>query len=274
MSPRPVTHDDGQVPITLVDAFASGPFTGNPAAVVVLAREAPAEWMQAVAMEMNQAETAFVRRGSDARWLLRWFTPMAEVDLCGHATLATAHALWESGAVDAPTIAFDTRSGRLTASRESAGMIALDFPAIASSRTDAPPACGEVLGIEPTEVLMGAFDLLCVLPDADAVQRLAPDLARIATWPVRGVLVTAAGSNREVDFVSRCFFPALGVPEDPVTGSAHCALAPWWAARLGKSDLVGVQLSRRGGRVACRVSGDRVELRGRAWTTVRGTLTG
>lgn len=274
MSSRPLSPVVGQTPITIVDAFADGPFTGNPAAVVVLETEASADWMQSVAMEMNQAETAFVRRVSAGAWSLRWFTPLAEVDLCGHATLATAHTLWESGATTDASIAFDTRSGRLSACREEEGMIALDFPAIASTHTDPPPSCAEVLGLEPDEVLMGAFDLLCVLPDAERVRTLAPDLSRIAAWPVRGVLVTAPGANEGVDFVSRCFFPALGVPEDPVTGSAHCALAPWWAARLKKTDLVGVQLSRRGGRVGCRVVGDRVELRGRAVTTVRGTLTG
>ncbi|MEO8478888.1 MAG: PhzF family phenazine biosynthesis protein [Gemmatimonadota bacterium] len=273
MPSRPLSHTGGQAPITIVDAFADGPFTGNPAAVVVLESDASAAWMQSVAMEMNQAETAFVRRISDDAWSLRWFTPLAEVDLCGHATLGTAHALWESGASDEATIAFDTRSGRLTAGRESGGMIVLDFPAIASTRTEPPPSCRDVLGVEPDEVLMGAFDLLVVLPDADAVRRLAPDLARIAAWPVRGVLVTAPGASDGVDFVSRCFFPSLGVPEDPVTGSAHCALAPWWAGQLHKADLVGVQLSRRGGRVGCRVVGERVELRGRAVTTVRGSLT-
>ncbi len=273
MSSRPLSDVAGWVPITIVDAFADGPFTGNPAAVVVLETEASTGWMQSVAMEMNQAETAFVRRITDDAWSLRWFTPLAEVDLCGHATLATAHALWESGVSDAATIAFDTRSGRLTAGRESDGMIVLDFPAIRSTGAEPPPSCRDVLGVEPEEVLMGAFDLLCVLPDADAVRTLAPDLAQIAEWPVRGVLVTAPGDRAGVDFVSRCFFPALGVPEDPVTGSAHCALAPWWAGQLKKADLIGVQLSRRGGRVGCRVVGDRVELRGRAVSTVRGTLT-
>lgn len=274
MSSRPLSRSVEQAPITIVDAFADGPFTGNPAAVVVLEAEASEDWMQSVAMEMNQAETAFVRRISADAWALRWFTPLAEVDLCGHATLATAHTLWESGAALEASIAFDTRSGRLSACRDATGVIALDFPAIASTRTDPPPSCGDVLGLEPDEVLLGAFDLLCVLPNAEAVRTLAPDLSRIAAWPVRGVLVTAPGASADVDFVSRCFFPSLGVPEDPVTGSAHCALAPWWAERLKKTDLVGVQLSRRGGRVGCRVVSDRVELRGRAVTTVRGTLTG
>jgi len=273
MSSRSLNRAIDHIPITLVDAFARAPFTGNPAAVVVLEREASAAWMQSVAMEMNQAETAFVHRATDECWSLRWFTPVAEVDLCGHATLAAAHVLWESGADDRATLAFETRSGRLTAGREPGGMIVLDFPAIASAQTDPPPGCAEALGVEPEAVLMGAFDLLCVLSNAEAVRRLTPDLARIAAWPVRGVLVTAPGASDGVDFVSRCFFPALGVPEDPVTGSAHCALAPWWAERLDRQDLVGVQLSRRGGQVACRVGGGRVELRGRAFTTVRGVLT-
>lgn len=260
------------LPLHLIDAFADGPFTGNPAAVVLLDAARPEAWMQRVAMEMNQAETAFLLRQEDG-FSLRWFTPNKEVDLCGHATLASAHYLWEEQqlATDA-TARFHTRSGWLAARRDADQWITLDFPAIAS-RPAAPPAnLAAALGVQPREVLRGDNDLLCVVADAAAVRQLTPDLAAIAEWDVRGVLVTAPGDEGGIDFVSRCFFPAYGVPEDPVTGSAHCALASYWAGVLGRDVMVGHQASARGGLVRCRVLGDRVELTGRAVTTVAGTL--
>lgn len=258
-------------PLYLVDAFAEAPFTGNPAAVVVLDDAADANWMQSVAMEMHQAETAFVhRRGAD--WALRWFTPMAEVDLCGHATLATAHVLWHHSGASADPIAFHTRSGVLTARRGPQDRIELDFPAIASTPIAGPPDLAEALGVSIASVHRGDFDLLCEVRDEAAVRAARPDFRRLAAWDARGVLVTAPADDDATDFVSRCFFPALGVDEDPVTGSAHCALAPWWSARLGRRALVGRQLSRRGGVVACEVAGDRVRLAGRAVTTVEGRL--
>lgn len=256
----------------LIDAFAEGPGTGNPAGVVLLAEERDAVWMQGVAMEMNQAETAFLRpQGGD--FSLRWFTPFDEVDLCGHATLASAHLLWEGRhlAPDA-TARFHTRSGLLTATRDDNGWITLDFPAIASQPVAGPADLAESLGVTPRSINLGDFDLLVELAHADAVRDLLPNLGAIARWPFRGVLVTAAGDQPGVDFVSRCFFPALGVPEDPVTGSAHCALAVFWAARLRRDTLTGWQASRRGGMVRCRVRGERVELSGRAVTTLRGEL--
>lgn len=256
----------------LIDAFAEGPGTGNPAGVVLLAEERDAAWMQGVAMEMNQAETAFLLpQGGD--FALRWFTPFDEVDLCGHATLASAHLLWEGGhlAPDA-TARFHTKSGLLTATRDDAGWITLDFPAIAPELAAGPADLAEALGATPRSVRMGDFDLLVELESADAVRGLVPNLGAVARWPLRGVLVTAAGDQPGVDFISRCFFPALGVPEDPVTGSAHCALAVFWAARLRRDTLTGWQASRRGGMVRCRVRGERVELSGRAVTTLRGEL--
>lgn len=260
------------IPLHLIDAFADEAFGGNPAAVVLLDTARPVAWMQAVAAEMNQAETAFVQRGDDG-FALRWFTPLAEVDLCGHATLASAHFLWGEKMLAArETARFHTRSGLLTAQQGEYGWITLDFPAIHPSEPTVPDDIAEVLGVQPVTVLGGAFDLLCVLDSAAAVRTLAPDLLRMEQWNVRGVLVTAAANEPGVDFVSRCFFPRLGVPEDPVTGSAHCALAPYWHGVTGRATLTGLQASRRGGLVRCEVRDDRVHLSGRAVTTVAGML--
>lgn len=256
----------------LIDAFADGPFTGNPAAVVLLDAVRTDAWMQRVAMEMNQAETAFLLPQEDG-FSLRWFTPGKEVDLCGQATLASAHYLWGEGHLEANALArFHTRSGWLTARRGDDGWITLNFPAIASHRTDPPPDLAAALGAEPREVLRGDFDFLCVMDNAAVVRGLRPDLAAIARWDARGVLVTARGDRDGIDFVSRCFFPAFGVPEDPVTGSAHCALTTYWRGVLGRDEMVGFQASPRGGMVRCAVVGDRVELTGRAVTTLTGVL--
>jgi PhzF family phenazine biosynthesis protein len=256
----------------LIDAFAESAGTGNPAGVVLLETPRPAEWMQTVAMEMNQAETAFLQP-QEGDFGLRWFTPVAEVDLCGHATLAAAHFLWDVGVLDrSVTARFVTRSGVLTASSDAAGWITLDFPAITSTRVAGPADLADALGATPVSVWMGDFDLLVELADAEQVRTLTPNLAAIARWDMRGVLVTAPGDVGGVDFVSRCFFPALGVPEDPVTGSAHCALTVFWRAQLGRDTMTGWQASRRGGMVRCVVRGDRVELAGRAITTLRGEL--
>lgn len=257
----------------LIDAFAEGPFTGNPAGVALLDGSPPSDaWCQAVAMEMNQAETAFLTRRPDG-FGLRWFTPVAEVDLCGHATLAAAHFLWDTGALAGDTSArFHSRSGLLTATRDREGWITMDFPAIRSLPVEAPGTVALALGVTPRQILRGEYDLLCVVDHAELVRTLTPDLNAIASWEVRGVIVTAPGDRDGIDMVSRCFFPALGVPEDPVTGSAHCALAPYWSGVLGRDTLVGEQASRRGGQVRCRVMEDRVLLGGRAITTVRGEL--
>lgn len=258
-------------PFYLVDAFATGPFTGNPAAVVILDGEADPDWMQAVAQEMKQSETAFVRpQGND--WGLRWFTPGAEVDLCGHATLASAHVLWRHQNVATDLLRFVTRSGVLGARRESSGRIELDFPANPVVDTTSPGNLGDIIGTEPVRVGRGAGDLIVEVSDEATVRRLSPDLTRIAQLPTRGVVITALASEPGADFVSRCFFPALGVAEDPVTGSAHTALAPYWAERIGKPALIGYQCSPRGGWVHCRIEGSRVLLSGNALTTVTGEL--
>ncbi len=271
------------LPLYVVDAFAAEPYTGGPAGVVLLDRPADARWMQLVAREVNHAETAFVHpetTAGGAAWRLRWFTPTVEVDLCGHATLAAAHVLWQSGRV-APTSAarFLTRSGELTARRGDAdGAIELDFPA-ELAREETPPAALLLalrLPTPPRFVGRNRMDWLVELaePDAEATLRaLEPDLALLATIPTRGVIVTCAAARQgPIDFVSRFFAPAAGVPEDPVTGSAHCALAPHWAARLGRSTLTGFQASARGGTVGVEHRGARVLLRGRAITTVKGEL--
>jgi len=270
------------LPLFQIDAFAERPFTGNPAAVVLLDRAADAAWMQAVAEEMNLAETAFVAPGGEAPggeapglpFGLRWFTPAAEVDLCGHATLAAAHALYESGRLAPHEPArFDTASGRLTVRRVEAGGLAMDFPSTPPAACEAPPALAEALGTWPRWTGRTPFDLLAVLDDEAAVRSLVPDLAAVARLDGRGLIVTArADAGAGYDFVSRFFAPRVGVPEDPVTGSAHCALAPYWAGRLGRPALVGHQASARGGRVEVRVEGDRVVLAGRAVTVLRGEL--
>ncbi len=256
----------------LIDAFTDSAFRGNPAAVVLLAADRPDEWMQAVALEMNQAETAFLRLRDDG-FSLRWFTPWAEVDLCGHATMASAHYLWSAGLLAPDEVArFHTRSGVLTARRDADAWITLDFPAIEPRDTDAPGDLLAVLGVAPSRVFGGSFDLLCVVDDPAVVRNLGPDLHAMARWDVRGVIVTAPSDESGVDFISRCFFPAIGVPEDPVTGSAHCALAPYWYRVTGRTALVGRQASRRGGLVRCTVVNDRVLLAGKAVTTVVGEL--
>ncbi len=255
-----------------VDAFADRPFGGNPAAVCVLEAGADADWMQAVAGEMNLSETAFLVPHGEGRYGLRWFTPTVEVDLCGHATLASAHVLWEQGE-EADVLEFETRSGALTALPAGDGLIQLDFPADPPLDVDGLDGLAEALGAPAVGVYQGRSDLLVELADAEAVRNLAPALRAVSEIPVRGVIVTAAGDGRDgADFVSRCFYPATGVDEDPVTGSAHCTLASFWCPRLGRSSLVGWQASARGGRVAVELSGARVLLTGRAITVLRGEL--
>ena len=255
----------------IVDAFAEAPFSGNPAAVCMLPGQRPDAWHQALAGEMNQAETAFLSRKA-GDWGLRWFTPRVEVDLCGHATLASAHFLWESGRLPRTTTArFHTRSGLLTA--ESDGdWIVLDFPETTPSEAPAPDGLASALGATPVWVGKSPFDVLVRLEGADAVKSLSPDLGALGAIDARGVIVTAPGDERGIDFVSRFFAPRVGVPEDPVTGSAHCALAPYWAKELGRSVLTGYQSSARGGTVRVELKGDRVLLAGKARTVVRGEL--
>ncbi len=257
-------------PIWQVDAFADEPFRGNPAAVCPLTEPRPEEWMQHVALEMNLSETAFVvrRRG---RLLLRWFTPACEVRLCGHATLAAAHVLWSEGMVDpARTIEFDTlHSGVLSATRRN-DRIELDFPVRSAEVVPPPDGLAEALGVEPILVARAARDVLVLVDDEAAVRALTPDFARLRRIDARGVIVTAPAA--EVDFVSRFFAPAVGVDEDPVTGSAHCCLCPFWAERLGRTTMVGYQASARGGLVSVTLCGDRVVLAGSAVTILRGEL--
>lgn len=261
------------LPLYVIDAFTSAPFAGNPAAVCLLDAPRDDAWMQHVASEMNLSETAFVRPEADG-WRLRWFTPAVEVALCGHATLATAHALWQTGrASPDDTLRFHTRSGLLTA-RRAGGWVELDFPALPSRPCAAPAGLAEALGAELVWVGCYGMDYLCEVASEEALRGLRPDMARLAAVQTRGVTVTARPAGGGYDFVSRFFAPAAGVAEDPVTGSAHCALAPFWAARLGKGEMVGYQASRRGGEVRVRVAGDRVLLGGRAVTVVRGELDG
>jgi len=255
-----------------VDAFADRPFTGNPAGVCLLARPEPDAWMQSVAAEMNVAETAFLVRREDGSFDLRWFTPAVEVDLCGHATLGAAHLLWEIGAVPAGERArFHTRSGLLTAWRDT-DTIRMDFPAEPPVESAAPARLADALGVPLRFAGQNRLDWLVEVADEATVRAVRPDLPALTSLGTRGVIVTAPSSAEGRDFVSRFFAPGAGIDEDPVTGSAHCALAPYWAAKLGKRALVGYQASPRGGTVWCNVEGDRVLLGGRAVTVLRAKL--
>jgi PhzF family phenazine biosynthesis protein len=274
-------------PIAVVDAFTAEPYHGNPAGICILPAAAPHEstdkWMQSVAIEMNHAETAFLiqrRTGNQDGYDLRWFTPGGEVDLCGHATLASAHYLWETGALAANKQArFHTRSGLLTADRlvvDGTPWIELDFPAEPVSPAAAPEGLAAMLGAEPVWVGRNRLDYLVELKDESTVRALRPDLKQIAALSskedTRGIIVTAAGTNGRADIVSRCFYPYFHIDEDPVTGSAHCGLAPYWIPRLGKQEIVAYQASARGGWLHLRLAADRVKLRGQAVTTLRGEL--
>jgi PhzF family phenazine biosynthesis protein len=254
-----------------VDSFSAEPFAGNPAGVCMLTEPRDERWMQAVAREMNLSETAFLLREGEG-FRLRWFTPAAEVALCGHATLASAHVLWEESVLNpGETARFFTKSGELRAFRRS-DMIEMDFPAKPEQPADPPHHLFEALAVKPRYLGRNAFDYLLLLDSEDAVRAVNPDFARLRDVSVRGVIVTAPSAKPEYDFVSRFFAPAVGVDEDPVTGSAHCCLGPFWAARLGKTELVGHQVSARGGVVNVRVAADRVFLGGRAVTVMRGEL--
>lgn len=249
-----------------VDAFASRPFSGNPAGVCLLDQAAGEKWMQLVAREMNVAETAFLHREGE-RFRLRWFTPVTEVALCGHATLASAHVLFEDGHLALhETARFETRSGILSA-RKAGDWIEMDFPATPVSAIESDLDWASILGVAPRFVGKSCFDALVEIDDESTLAGLEPDLAAIAPLPFRGVIVTSRSAA--FDFVSRFFAPAVGIPEDPVTGSAHCALAPYWAAKLGRSDLSAYQSSPRGGELRVRCEGDRVALAGHAVTVFR-----
>lgn len=247
----------------IVDAFTDSAFAGNPAGVVLLDEPADPAWMQSVAAELKHAETAFVEVAGEGPKSLRWFTPTVEVDLCGHATLATGHVLGGSQV-------FSTRSGELRTTAED-GWVRMDFP------VDPPHAAADEVapalpGATIKEVLRGKTDILVRVEDAAEVRQLEPDLDAVAGWEARCVIVTAPGDKPGIDFVSRVFGPAVGIPEDPVTGSAHCTLSPYWSAELGRDELVGEQASARGGVVRVALQGERVILAGQAVTTVHGEL--
>ena len=257
--------------ITQVDAFTDTPFAGNPAAVCLLPAPRDEGWMQKVAREMNLSETAFLVPQADG-YALRWFTPAVEVALCGHATLASAHVLWEDGHLPPGRQArFHTKSGLLTGDR-AGEWIELDFPAKREEPAPAPAGLAEALGAAPKYIGRNQFDYLVEVDGEATVRGLKPDQGALAALPVRGVIVTARADSPGYDFVSRFFAPGSGVAEDPVTGSAHCALGPFWQSRLGKRELVAYQASPRGGVVRVRVAGERVILGGKAVTVLRGEL--
>ncbi len=257
--------------ITQVDAFTNRPFAGNPAAVCILPEPRPDEWMQNVAREMNLSETAFLLAQEDG-YNLRWFTPAVEVDLCGHATLASAHVLWERGLLRPDEQArFHTRSGLLTAERRGA-LIELDFPAKPEKESTVPRGLYEALGTSPHYVGMSQFDALVLVASEAVVRSIKPDMNRLRSLPIRGIIVTARADSSSYDIVSRFFAPAVGVDEDPVTGSAHCCLAPFWAPRLGKREFIAYQASERGGLLHIALRGARVRLGGEAVTVLDGEL--
>jgi PhzF family phenazine biosynthesis protein len=254
-----------------VDAFTDKAFAGNPAAVCLLESVAHAGWMQSVAAEMNLSETAFVRR-LDEGFELRWFTPALEVDLCGHATLASAHILWQEGwLAAADTARFHTRSGLLTA-RQAHDSIVLDFPTTPAGVAAAPEHLLPALGVPAGEVLFNGTDYLVVIDDEYELRDLRPDFETLKRLPARGVIVTAVSQRPGYDFISRFFGPAAGIDEDPVTGSAHCTLGPYWGERLNKTELRAYQASARGGEILVGLQGDRVSLGGKAVTVLTGRL--
>jgi PhzF family phenazine biosynthesis protein len=259
-----------RIPIVQVDAFTDRCFGGNPAAVCILDAPRPAPWMQAVAAEMNLSETAFLDPRPDG-WNLRWFTPAVEVDLCGHATLASAHVIWEEGRLPLESpVRFHTKSGLLVARRRE-GAIELDFPAWPPSPCPEPHGLAEALHVEPKWVGRHKGYVLVEVASQAQVTELKPDFARLRELR-DPVIVTSRSDDPEVDFVSRFFAPFFGIDEDPVTGSAHCVLAPYWRDRLHKAQLAARQLSHRGGALTVTVAGDRALIAGRAVTVLRGEL--
>jgi PhzF family phenazine biosynthesis protein len=259
------------IPLFQVDAFTNTPFRGNPAAVCLLDGPRDDDWLQNVAREMNLSETAYLYPEADG-YRLRWFTPSVEVALCGHATVASAHILWETGRLKANQQArFHSRSGLLTADRRG-DWIELDFPAKPSEKAAPPPGLASSLGISPRAVARNQFDYLVEVDSEKTLRSLQPDHRALREIPVRGIIVTSHAETPGFDFISRFFAPGSGVDEDPVTGSSHCALGPYWSDRLGKSEMVAYQASTRGGTVRVRCAGERVFLSGQAVTVVRGEL--
>jgi len=263
-----------RIPIYQVDAFSRAPFGGNPAAVCPLERWLDDATLLAIAAENNLSETAFFcpagrGDGDGADYALRWFTPAVEIDLCGHATLASAYVLFEHLERGRASVTFSSKSGPLTVTREG-DLLALDFPARPAEPCEVPAGLGEALGAAPSAVLRSR-DVVAVFDDADVVRRLQPDIRAVAELDAHAVIVTAPGGG--ADFVSRFFGPRVGVPEDPVTGSAHCTLVPYWSRRLGKQRLHALQVSRRGGELFCEDRGERVAIAGRAALYLEGTIT-
>ncbi|MEV8320807.1 PhzF family phenazine biosynthesis protein [Streptomyces sp. NPDC059900] len=265
--------------IRIVDAFTERPFSGNPAGVLLLDAFPDDAWLQNVAAEVNHAETAFAHRlpaGGEADWALRWFTPATEVDLCGHATLATAHVLRTTGTAEG-SVRFATRSGVLTTTAHADGTVTMDFPTAPLTPAEMPGGAAEALGAEAVAAYdTGAHlgDLLVELADEKTVRALTPDHKALARYSRRGIIATAHAEDPAggYDFVSRCFFPRVGIDEDPVTGSAHTALAPFWSQRLGRAELTGLQASARSGLVRTELRGDRTILTGHAVTVIEGDL--
>jgi PhzF family phenazine biosynthesis protein len=256
------------IPIYQVDAFSDRVFGGNPAAVCPLEEWIPDNTMQRIAQENNLAETAFfVKEGGDFR--IRWFTPTVEVDLCGHATLASAHVLFNHEHLGGETVVFSSRSGRLSVTRRD-NLLVLDFPADALQEVELSPSLAGLFTVKPIRARRGKTDYMLIFENEEQIVQTGPDLALIASLPVRGVIITAPG--RRVDFVSRFFAPQSGVNEDPVTGSAHTSLIPYWANVLGKQELTAEQLSSRRGLLFCRHRGNRVEIGGHARTYLSGTI--
>lgn len=262
-----------------VDAFADRLFAGNPAAVVPLENWLPDQLLQQIAAENNLAETAFFIQQETGRFGLRWFTPAVEVDLCGHATLATAFILfqklkWKGGDSQPDTVFFETRSGLLSVKKEAAGgLFTLDFPTDRLSKSEVSRAfIEEMVGIRPVEIWEGRSDLMAVFSKRKDIENLQPDFLKMKSLPHRGLICTAKGSG-ETDFVSRFFAPQSGIDEDPVTGSAHTTLTPFWAERLGKMDLNAEQISPRGGKLRCQLMGDRVLISGKARLYLEGKIS-
>ena len=261
------------VPIYQVDAFTEKAFSGNPAAVCILSAPGDPVWMQNVAKEMNLSETAFLHKQKDG-FNLRWFTPAVEVDLCGHATLASAHILWETGLLPRTEKArFHTRSGLLTAEYRESG-IELNFPAKPEESAVPPPELPKALGLNPKYIGKSNFDYLVEVGSEQTLRSLKPDFSFLKTLDIRGTIVTSRASTAGFDFVSRFFAPKVGINEDPVTGSAHCTLGPFWSKKLGKNEFLAYQASERGGVLRVRVVGDRVYLGGGAITVLRGEFIG
>jgi PhzF family phenazine biosynthesis protein len=260
-----------ELEIFQVDAFTNRPFAGNPAAVCVLPETADEKWMQSLANEMNLSETAFLVKQEDG-YSLRWFTPAVEVELCGHATLASAHILWEQGFLPLDRQArFHTKSGLLSAMRKNT-WIELDFPAEPEAQTDIADTIVTALGVTPTYVGKNRFDYLLEFDSAQTVRNLTPDFTLLRQISSRGFIATSHSDSSEYDFISRFFAPAAGINEDPVTGSAHCCLGPYWAKKFSKQEFTAYQASTRGGEVKVRLSGDRVYLGGQAVTVMHGKI--